>query len=1404
MKGKYNFKKIITIFTVFILLSTLNMIFPVKGKFDIKNNEGLWFDEFTDDENVTLDNCDLDNSNIILNQSEEPLPLDYSSYPDNVDVWYHRLYLLDNSLLKTLSRLITPSLIPGTEADSSEKEKIGQLDGEVLKTESFPIIYGGDEKEYPLQHYKFKVPKRNRESKSITIRWWFGDYKSNAYLDSITMYIWKYDEIIPVWGDNVTVSYNKTNIDDDPVLGNVKADISQTIDVDECINAEGYMDILIVGNPIHNGENGFLNTDYINISVTSKYGYVSRGYATSDLISPNNLGRWDRIVWKGSNPSSKSNITIQILDKNDDLIEGYESKYSPLDISSVEEEEIKIKATLRSSSVDVTPRLDSWAVLFYKKDDYNDSFSNTYRIDNTRGIDISSGYIEISNFYSSWPMFGKNSANTRSYDGKTLSEPEDYYWYSDEDFVGGQFRAPVVRDGKVYVASVVDKTIYAFNEEAAVEEGLQNVVDSSYDSYIVSSSLAVSDTHVIFGTNNVNKDNKIYFLNKSDLKHEMWKYEPDISTCFASSPVVDEGRVFITSWSGYSWDLPIFSKIFSYISGNSKLFAIDPEAEDTLWDPIDIPASSFSTPAIGENKVFVGCQNMYGSNLFSYDVLTGEEKWNISVGSPHGIIGRSSPVYAQGKVFVLCNERKEITDFGTNKLFAINASNGEMLWNKSMGEASIPTIMNYIKNVPSAAPVSTPCFYENSLYVLSPIGKMYALNPSSGKELWSYDFSNESFVPDAYLTSPLVVDDRLYVIIGDTINCLNRENGVKQWDFVVEKPGKAHFEPGPPTITASPVIADGLMFISSTVNVTADFGRVYCYGDYKPNSFGYLESTPIYLPEGKWWNNFSADVKHSTKNNTILFDILDEEENIIDGFQNLNGSGNSLSNVNSNKIRFYAKFYIGNYTESYPILDSWAVDWVDEKGEPFFDWSDTEGWINNDLPDYTVTAEDRSYNSVLSGIDVDSAKYKISYIPTGKTKYTYSGWIDAKCEEPSGVKKTNVTAELSKSGLEIKEIKNITFKISDLAGNTNYSESILLKSDMKDPYSLILNKGSLDGSYFTLDSNNITVSADADDTGGSNLREVILKYRYSNSSDGNWSNWTDYKKSDSYFNWDFGLNQHGGFLKSGFYQIVTVAVDKAGNYEDITDEKIVEFCFDMKLPSIDTNFRDIYESENPVVFSFDISDDFKLDSVLYDFDSDASWDLIESDIEKQNASIRWVIPKEYWLGIREEDEHTVFFKITDICGNEYVTDEDSPVIIKNKNATTRYLDVSCFSDWNWDDTFKITTQNIPQDINIEKVRLLFKYSKDNKTWDEQWNVYGGNKTESPYEWNFTAPENQGYYQFFLEIEDTEGYRYTSSTESVKITVFPLMETVLFIAMLVLLIIVAIYIIRKLKHKNKKL
>ena len=316
MKSKSTYK-IITVFAIFILLFTFNPGLYVKGGFDKRDDEGIWVDNFEDQLGLDVNKCVYisDEDAFRLAKSEEPRSLDYNNYPSKVNVWYNDITVIDTPLGQIISALIRPDLLPGTEASVDEKESVGQFDDDVLETEGIQLFGDPKDKSYPLHHFQFKIDQKKDDLKNVRLKWWFGPYDEEANIEEISMYIWSYNSLIPSWGDKETISYDESN------MGGEDPDISKTLDFNECLSDDGYVDVIFIGTPIRNSNPYcYLHTDYINVSLTSREGYVSEGSVTSEEINPDTLGRWDRIIWEESTPAL-TNITIQVLDESGDLID---------------------------------------------------------------------------------------------------------------------------------------------------------------------------------------------------------------------------------------------------------------------------------------------------------------------------------------------------------------------------------------------------------------------------------------------------------------------------------------------------------------------------------------------------------------------------------------------------------------------------------------------------------------------------------------------------------------------------------------------------------------------------------------------------------------------------------------------------------------------------------------------------------------------------------------------------------------------------------------------------------------------------------------------------------------------------------------------------------------------------
>ena len=1405
MKFSKMAKKVTILLVIAILISGLNISLVVNAGFDESyKDDGILVDEFDDDSDLfPLVNCSLKDGTINLSEGTPEYEYNYRNFPDNVKAWVYKNFTslggLGESLLKFL---LDPSILPDNSLSKNEMLKTSQRDDNPLKTESEPKGY--NVKTYSTHRFQFELKQKAENIKNITLSWWFGDYikKSDANIDEITIWIWNYGSIAPHWSRvSSPINYSNSTVGGDEINPDFDYKINDEDQINEILGGEDLIDVLIIASPIHYDEATTISTDKIEAFIESKKGYKSEGHIISKTIEiedGEDFVGWDKIMWESSRPSGTTSVTIQVLDEENNLINNLSSTKSPLDITSIKKEKnkIRLKAILKTNSPELTPRLYSWGIIWQKEAGYKDSFNNTYRISKSEGLVVEGEKVQVSNFYSDWNIFGKNSANTRSYSGKGIEEkPKGIYWYTKGYNIGGEYRHVVAYNGKIYVPSSDDK-IYIFDEAySGLTEKKQEPYSNTTKSYKVDACIGVSDDILIVGTNALNKPNKIYALSASNLS-EIWEYKVDNDPiCFSSPPTIDDGRVFITSWSGISWQLQYLPFINSIIPANNYLIGLNLDTKDELWDPIPLPAGSFSAPALGENKIFVGCQNIVGSSLFAYDADTGEEIWNTSV----GIIGKSSPVYADGKVFILSNEKENLTSEGTNLIVAVDASTGEKLWNKTIGKPSERSLSylfngkNTDKVISSSAPVSTPAYYDDTLFVLTPDGQVLALNPN-GIEKWSYNISGENILSH-YLTSPMVVGDTVYIVTGRSrlfAFDINQGDNVKpKWDPLDIR----RLDLRIPNIVAPPIIADGVLFLSVTEDPREDYYKLYCVGEYTPNSEGYILSSPIHVPNGYWWDEFKA-YNNTLENNTIDYQILDENDKVL--VSDLNGTSYDISDLNTNVIKLYAKLEIVNRSETLPQLKNWEVTWVEEKTGPVFVEdsfsyrSDNnsafkkgyEGWIGKEIYECFIEVKDKHSGS--PGINIDSGKFRIIYLDSKTDKNKTSAWYETTSEDESGSKHAKIYANIEELDLDIYNVHSITFSIEDLAGN-KADKKIEFRVDTGKPTSYLV------GNYNNTYKKPFIITVEASDEGESTVYTVLINYRYKENPDEDFSGeWKNIGETGETSKYNFEAEN------SGYYQIIPIAVDKASNQQDIPtgedlDDASIVFLFDMNKPVMNTTLEEELRTTELPTFDIEIFDDFKLNNFSYSLD-DLNYTKIAEDIDNKTYTIKWSFPANIWESMNDGDEREVFFKITDFIGNE---NKVTTLLIKDENASKYFIDISDFSEWHWDNKFTVKAV-YPDETNISEIKLYYKYSKDK---DEPKNDYieYDNSSKSPYEITFNPENGSGYYWFKMDIVDSSGH-VNSRYAEVNVTLLP---TTLFIALLIvaiILIILIIFILRKIRKK----
>jgi outer membrane protein assembly factor BamB len=101
---------------------------------------------------------------------------------------------------------------------------------------------------------------------------------------------------------------------------------------------------------------------------------------------------------------------------------------------------------------------------------------------------------------------------------------------------------------------------------------------------------------------------------------------------------------------------------------------------------------------------------------------------------------------------------------------------------------------------------SSPAVAGGCVFVGSYDHKVYCLNATTGKSLWSYTTGSQ------ILSSPAVVGGRMYVGSDDYhIYCLNATTGVQLWNYSTDD-----------FVRSSPAVADGCVYVGNFM------GRIYC------------------------------------------------------------------------------------------------------------------------------------------------------------------------------------------------------------------------------------------------------------------------------------------------------------------------------------------------------------------------------------------------------------------------------------------------------------------------------------------------------------------------------------------------------------------------------------------------
>ena len=200
-------------------------------------------------------------------------------------------------------------------------------------------------------------------------------------------------------------------------------------------------------------------------------------------------------------------------------------------------------------------------------------------------------------------------------------------------------------------------------------------------------------------------------------------------------------------------------------SGDGGVWAMQPRTGEPIWY-YDFSRRGLNvSPIVVDNTVYTGHseENIQGSamgNLMALDAYgkgdrTGNAKWT----TPEMFVGKASPLYVNGKLYVIDDRAK---------LYVIDPETGEQLDRQALGTAQR----------------SSPLYADGKIYTCENNGRWYILEPTEDgvKVLHKLRLKGNS---DG---SPIVSHGRIYIPMSDALYCIGKEGQEPSADPIPPQP----------------------------------------------------------------------------------------------------------------------------------------------------------------------------------------------------------------------------------------------------------------------------------------------------------------------------------------------------------------------------------------------------------------------------------------------------------------------------------------------------------------------------------------------------------------------------------------------------------------------------------------
>jgi hypothetical protein len=284
----------------------------------------------------------------------------------------------------------------------------------------------------------------------------------------------------------------------------------------------------------------------------------------------------------------------------------------------------------------------------------------------------------------------------------------------------------------------------------------------------------------------------------------------------------------------------------------------------------------------------------------------------------------------------------------------------------------------------------------------------------------------------------------------------------------------------------------------------------------------------------------------------------------------------------------------------------------------------------------------------------------------------------------------------------------------------------------------------------------ITVTATATDPlGPTALAWCALWYRFS-SDNSSWGAWTEFANATAFppsYPFTFPSGQ-------GFYQFYSRAGNRLGLAESAPASEDARCAYDTTPPTSQFNtIAPYWQTASPIALTATVSDNFGAGAIAYletwyRFSSDNSsfgaWTKFATNL----TAGPWLVPFNFPSGA---GYYQLYSRAGDRAGNY----ESAPASMDTPCAYATAAPSSSIDTivpyWRGLSPATITaTASDPLGPSaLDWVALWYRSSADNSTWGA-WTQFPTNLTSVPWQWSFSFPDGQGYYQFYSRAGNHAG------------------------------------------------